>query len=477
MPTNRWNSLIALVAAASSRPDAVSARYLHGNRLGPTVVVVVDERARVEEEAPPSRRTIKEDEEEEPPTTYDPAADDDNDHSGSLIASQFSADPHAGRDKLEMIRTGELGLAGLRYMPASFSDDDNTGEGDSYSDVYGEFCVYDARLNRSDPPRYPTSKHVLSDSDHCGEHRYMVPLNKAMDAIEEEGDDVNVNVNKVRTLPPSGMLFHQGYSGAGAISNVLAAFDSALVVSEHPALHDALAACDVIRNRYLSDDCSASRQRDLVRDVVTLLSRTKEESVSHLFFKLHSSSAAYLPTLVELYPSSRWTFSYRDAGETLSKTMRRKRNVACGKARRNPSSALAEKSEEDHLDLEGLSHHEVCALHLSTLLEAAMVEHERTGNGMLVSYDDVLSSSGRVVSDDVLSYLGLRSEVDSDPVLRARVTDVLSTRSNAGGNGDNGGKSMDWDESQEADIEISEEVRDAVKKFMGELMVNSSRRI
>lgn len=441
----------ASIAGALSLIIVADARYLVGNRFQPPNNAVVA----VEEELPPNPQ-IQEEEREQPPTR--------GEEQTSLIAMQFTDNPHSGRDRMEMILSGQAGLSGIMYGATSFAND-GTEVYDSDS-VYGEFCVFDSRLAKDDPSYYPTIKDVMSESTHCGEHKYTFPLNEVMDRIEisttSDNNDDYEQV-QVKSLPVSGMLFHQGHAGAGLVSNALAAFDSALVVSEHAAIHSALSACDVIRNRYHSDDCSSVKQTKLVRDVITLLSRTTDANAKHLFLKLESSSAAYLPTLRALYPDAKWTFSYRNAEETLSKSMQRKRNSTCMKARRNPSMALVEKSAENNLELEGLSHHEVCALHLSTLVEAAIREHDASGSGMLVSYDDIVSSS--FIVDEVLPYLGLQV---NDSQVQERIADILSTRSNTR----NSRVGKDWEQES---IEISEEVKTAVRMFMGDLMGDSSR--
>jgi len=419
---------------------------------------------------------------EEPPLSIN----EEGSEGYSLIAQQFTTDPYASYDNIQMILNGQLKLAGIRYHPTSFAIDDNNVE---YSEVYGDFCVYDTQINKSNPSFYPTIKDVMSTSNHCGEHRYSILLNEVMDAISNRGDE-----DKVKTLQPDGVvsfysfcahlmfvfiyshvtftplpsppthnttqIFHQGHSGAGLISNALSgAFDSTLVVSEHQALHSALSACDVIHNRYKSDNCSSSKQEKLIKDIITLLGRTDDMSVEHLFLKFESASTAYLSTIRKLYPTAKWTFSYRKAEETLSKSMERKRNVTCLKAKRNPTMALANKSSANNLDLEQLSSHEVCALHLSTLFEEAVKEHSVSGTGLLISYDDILESN-TIIIEKVLPYLGLT--VDTQET-KDRVSDILKTRSNSRSSKKSG---KAWDISDESEIEISQEVHDAVKKFM-----------
>jgi hypothetical protein len=393
----------------------------------------------------------------------------------SLIAAQFSPDPHGGRDHLSMIIDGELHLAGLRYSPKSFSSSSTPSSslgGGSYDDVYGEFCAYDPSMNRKDPSSYATVSALTGESEHCGEHRYTMPLGMVVDAVRGGGETGGTTAGSatMRPLPVSGLLFHEGYSGAGLISNAIATFDAALIVSEHTALRDALDACDVVKNRYLSDDCSPEAQRRLVEDVVYLLARTSDPNVVRMYLKLPSSSSAYIPALRASYPEAKWTFVYRNAEHALSKSMERKRSGPCIKSRRNPSSALQAKSSHQQLDLEGLTNHEVCALHLSSLLDTATREHVDTGTGMLVSYDRDLSSSNNVdnVMNVILPYLGLGGEIHSNPeVVRERVSKVLGKRSN---HVNNGGVVPDWSSAggSAVIVGVSEEVRAASGLFMRE---------
>lgn len=389
------------------------------------------------------------------------------DGGGSLIAMQFTADPHAGRDPVDMILGGELRLAAIRYSPRSFVAAADADDG-YYSEVHGEFCDYDPSSNKRDPARYPTTHAIASASEHCGEHARTLPLREVMVAV---GDRDSSGKGRMRSLPVSGMLFHEGHSGAGLVSNAISsAFDSALVVAEHPALRDALGACDAVRNRHGIDGCSSAMRMRLVEDVIALLSRVPSDSpLERLYLKLPSSSAAYLPDLRASYPDAAWTFSYRRAGHALAKATGGKRLKTCGRARRNPTAALSARSAELGVDLETLSHREVCALHLSSLLDAAAGERERSGTGMLVSYDDDINVPGGAdyLVDVVLPYLGLGEEIDSEPALvRDRVKDVLSVRSDASGR-HGMGDGRRWNGE---DVDVSEEVGAASRTFMKDSM-------
>mmetsp|Transcript_31445 Transcript_31445/g.76036 ORF Transcript_31445/g.76036 Transcript_31445/m.76036 type:complete len:471 (+) Transcript_31445:100-1512(+) len=415
-------------------------------------------------------------------TNDDPLLENDGGDAGiSLIAMQFTEDPHAGRDPVEMIIGGDLRLAAIRYSPNSFAANKNAAGDDddgNYSDVHGEFCDYDPSLNKRDPAGLPTTHAIASASEHCGEHARTLPLREVMEAVRDhdsssEGGGDGNGKRTMRSLPVSGMLFHEGHSGAGLVSNAISsAFDSALVVSEHPALRDALGACDAVRNRYGIDECSSAMRMRLVEDVVALLSRTPSDSpLRGLYLKLPSSSAAYLPDLRAMYPDAPWTYSYRrDAGHALAKATKDKRLKACGRARRNPTSALSTKSAESGVDLESLSHLEICAIHLSSLLDVAAGERARSGTGMLVSYDDDVNVPGGAdfLVDVVLPYLGLGEEIVRDPVLaRNRVRDVLSLRSDASGRH---GMTRDGRRWVGEDIDVSEEVGAASRAFMKDSM-------
>lgn len=379
----------------------------------------------------------------------------------SLIAMQFTADPYASRDKIEMIKSGEAKLASLRLYPDSLSEkNDPSG---SYAGVYGTFCVFDDQLNKKDSALYPNVDHMMQTSNHCIENRYTLPINEVVEAVTSHDKYSNRN-ERLQKLPLSGMLFHQGFSGAGLIANALATFDNTVVVSEHSAIRDALNACDYIHNRFNSDDCSPTKHQKLVQDVISLLLRSSDSKIEHMYLKLDSASSAYIPLMRSIYPDAKWTFDYRKAEHVLSKSTQPERNT-CVLMKRQPSSVMASQASELNIDLEELSTHEVCALHLSTLVDVASQEHESTGTGMLISYEDDLLKEDALI-ETILPYLGLQKEIDANPILtQARVEDVLSRKANIRGihsqDVDN-----EWGVGSEEHVPVSDEVRAASQLFM-----------
>lgn len=381
----------------------------------------------------------------------------------SLIAMQFTANPYAGRDKIEMIKSGEAKLASLRLSPDSLSEGPQGSN--SYTGVYGIFCAFDDQLNKKNPSVYPTFDHMVQTSDHCIENRYTLPLDVVVEAVTSY-DKKSIRTNEsLKKLPLSGMLFHQGFSGAGLIANALTTFDDTVVISEHSAIRDALNACDYLHNRFNSNDCSSSKHQKLIEDVISLLSRSSDSSIEHMFLKLDSASSAYIPLLRAIYPDSKWTFHYRKAEHVLAKSTEPKRNT-CVLKKRQPSSVMASQALDHNVDLEELSTHEVCALHLSTLVDVASREHESTGTGMLISYEDDLLQEDALL-ETILPYLGLQKEIDANPSMaRARVEEVLATKANL-----RGIHSQDVDSRWgEEHVHVSEEVRAASQLFMQDIM-------
>lgn len=433
------------------------------------------------EESPASADAELEDVDDEPPLDRPKGP-------ASLVAMQFHhLDPHAKRNKLEMILHGELHLSSIRYTPTSFANDLFSGASGVYEDVSAEFCDYDpAAKPLSDDDDMPTVHEVMAGSGHCGEHRYRLPLKEVIDAVRahdnaasavrgvngsaksskfsNNGDDKS---KAVKQLPLAGLLYHTGHSGASLLTNVLSsAFDSTLVVNEHPALRDALGACDTLKNRHPDLVCNEGAQHRLVLDVITLLSRTSNEKLERVHFQLSPTSSAYLPTLRALYPTTPWVFVYRNAAEELAaSTSTRARRADCVRNRRTPHQALLLKSQHKEIDMEKLTRHEVCALHLSSLLDAASLEHAESHTGMIVSYDnDLLSDSVvGIFTDVLLPYLGLKDELDNtDPeIMGDRLASLLSVRT---------------DTSRElTSTVVSREVRKAAAAYMNESMDGISR--
>jgi len=441
--------LVALLylVAASHRHSGASAKPLR-------------ERQKRERRRQERRTEVVVVDEDEPPLDLPlpPAA------TGSLLDLQFTTDPHAGRDPLDLVLDGTFALAALRYGPASFKA--GVGPADAYGpDVYGEFCAHDPALDGTAPAALPTAAARAGAADHCGEHRRTLPLGEVRAAVRARDAAA---AGAPPPLPVAGLLFHEGRAGAGLLAGAVAAVGRHVrVVAEHPALRDALATCDVVRNRYRKEDCDPARQRRLVEDVVALLARPGPDGATRLYLKLSSGSTAYLPALRASYPNAPWVFVYREADDALAKATERGRQVGCVKARRNPSAALRDHAADrlpaaGHANLDSPSRLEVCALHLASLLRVATEEHARTGTGLLAAYELDVRDNVESVAGTLLPYLGLGEEVRADPAgVRDRVAQVLATQSDT--SSARRGQDTTW---RGETVQVSEEVTAASHAFM-----------
>lgn len=371
---------------------------------------------------------------------------------------RFGPDEYAERDQIQMILEGKLSLSDIRYVPHSFKGDDDDDK--VYDEIYADFCVYDMTLHKQDPSAYPAIRDVMGESRHCSEHRYSFPLREVIGAVHEYDARPDTTV---RSVPVTGILLHEGRSGATLISNALAVAhpESTQVISEHPAILEALQACDTIRNKHLSEDCDANKQQRLLKDIVLLLSRTADASITNLYLKMQSAASPYLHQLRTAFPEAKWAFFYRDADVALAKATQRKRN-ACIKQRRSPSSAMLAYSTANGVDLEAASNHEICAMHLSTLINTAFEEHSSSGTGLLVSYDDdIIQSGGMPILDSILPYLGV-DDANKDNNVKSRIVNVLTLNANARGRSDEGKK---WNPQDDL-TDVNDEVKAASSKYL-----------
>lgn len=360
-----------------------------------------------------------------------------------------------------MILEGKLGLSDIRYVPHSFKGDDEDDIDKVYDEIYADFCVYDMTLHKQDPSAYPAIRDVMGESRHCSEHRYSFPLREVIDAVHEYDARPDTTV---RSVPVAGILLHEGRSGATLISNALAVAhpESTQVISEHPAILEALEACDKIRTKHLSEDCDVKKQQRLVKDIVLLLSRTADASITNLYLKMQSAASPYLHQLRTTFPEAKWAFFYRDADVALAKATQRKRN-ACIKQRRSPSSAMLAYSTANGVDLEAASNHEICAMHLSTLINTAFEEHSSSRTGLLVSYDDdIIQSGGMPILDTILPFLGVE-DANKDDDVKSRIVNVLTLNANARGRSEDEAKK--WNPQDDL-ADVTDEVKAASSKYL-----------
>lgn len=328
--------------------------------------------------------------------------------SGSLIAQQFTADPLGHRDPLEMVGDGTVGLVGISLLPTSLAGTDG-----SYAMVEGQFCSYDPAAGGGGLP----AEVAEARSEHCAEHRYAIPLRDALAAAGNADASPGSGGAAVHEL--SGLVLEEGLQtpGGDLVTTTLARLAGTHVVNAHPALRDALSACDVARARFGMEDCDHGAHVELVRDVVHLLSRVRPgdgdgaEAAPRrtMYVKLSMESTVYLPLLAESFPSAPWTLVYDDDSVHALEAVTATRRGSCARSARRPSEALVRKGEEigGAEALRSLSVHEVCAAYLSAGLDVAVREFEDGDRGMLISRSEDMDGGDEAFLDRMKGHFGL----------------------------------------------------------------------
>lgn len=202
-----------------------------------------------------------------------------------------------------------------------------------------------------------------------------------------------------------------------------------------------------------------------------LLSRTADPSITNLYLKMQSSATPYLSLIHSAFPSAKWAFFYRDADVALAKATQRKRNC-CIKQRRSPSIAKLSYASTNNINLEAASNHEICAMHLATLINTAFDEYESSGTGLLVSYDDdIIQSGGAPILDTILPYLGVEDAKSSQDI-KDHVVSVLSIDATARGRQDDEKKR--WNPQDDL-ADVTDEVRSASDKYLRDETIKIQR--
>jgi len=363
----------------------------------------------------------------------------DND---SLIAMQFSKNPHLGKDKMELVLSGKFMLFDVMMV----ENDDN---------IVGSFCDFEFNQTKKNPSLSPRYADFYAESTHCQEHPVSLPLHEVAEACRKHDNDRlssrKSGGRRMSAIDPDAFILHQPKSGSTLLSNMLtvARPGEIRVISEPAALSDILKC----RN------CDHQLKIQALQDTMYLLGRsTKDQSSSsegqQLFVKMSSRHTNGLPVLRDAFPSTKWLYIYRDANTVLQKLMNSKYDRRlCSTHRFHPETQLM-----DYLALKGESIEsvesveEACAAHLASQMATVMNELTKddgsaTTNGRLVAYNELLS---RESIGQLFDYLEV-SPSDWD-----RVEEQRYKRSN-------NGLGEEW--KGESELYVSEEVDGATSRF------------
>jgi hypothetical protein len=117
-------------------------------------------------------------------------------------------------------------------------------------------------------------------------------------------------------LAPSGFIFHMSRCGSTLVSQMLAAVDSNIVVSEASPI-------DGVVQTYLSNpDRGDARQQRWLRSMIGALGQKRRGDERRYFIKLDCWHSVALPLFRRAFPAVPWVFLYRDPVEVIVSQLR-----------------------------------------------------------------------------------------------------------------------------------------------------------
>ena len=176
-------------------------------------------------------------------------------------------------------------------------------------------------------------------------------------------------------MAPSGFIFHMSRCGSTLISQMLAALDRVLVISEAPAIDDVLQA-DVYVPGIREDE-----QVQWLRAVVSALGQAQAGQKLY-FIKLDAWHIHKLPLLHSAFPATPWIFMYRNPIEVLVSQLRSPGKFAL------PGAMAPAMLAMDFDDITNLSREEWCARVLAGFCRAAL-RFRAALNGLCVNYNQL----------------------------------------------------------------------------------------
>ncbi len=123
--------------------------------------------------------------------------------------------------------------------------------------------------------------------------------------------------DSIEALSPTGFIFHMSRCGSTLVSQMLAALDRAVVVSEAPPVDD------VIRAPLVLPEISRAQQVHWLRQVIRALGQRRSGGESLYFVKLDAWHIHHLPLFCEAFPGVPWVFVHRRPEEVIASQLRR----------------------------------------------------------------------------------------------------------------------------------------------------------
>ena len=325
---------------------------------------------------------------------------------------------------------------------------------DGYRGGMAAFCKLDWDTYKENSPSLPMFRFLVSKSGCDGRKNRVVvdDLPMIVKKMKEYDDSLKPSSRRdIRSMNPTGFVFHESRVGSTLVANSLTAMSAAnRVFSESNPINTALKT-DIPQ---------------LLRDVVYLMGRTNKAEEQNLFFKVSSIGSKRISVFREAFRDTPWIFVYRDPLQTMmshldpAKVGTRKNGrimAVCTRARHDPPRDLNDLVERHGKRIETLSDHQFCAAHLASLCDSALSELKKpNNNGRAVEYDGLID---KLLDDIIPNHFGVT--IDNDA--RQRVLKVSKTYSKSKNQG------VDWvEDSGEKEAKSTPEIRSASQLFLSQ---------
>jgi hypothetical protein len=391
-------------------------------------------------------------------------------------------------NKYDAILEGFLDLIDIQLTPTSLAASSSSSS--SYKDVKATFCKLDWALQQRNPSLVPMFRDLQSQSQLChgtlvtvdlydivqkaklfteevmAERNYADPKIQQQEQTQQSKSK-NSKYDGLRSIPPTGVVFHQTRCGSTLVANLLAGFAPTLtkVYSESPPPLKAISACSSFSSS-TTTTCNTQAHIQLIQDVFYLMGRTNrpEQPPQHVFYKIQSIGVHSIHAFTQAFPETPWIFLYRDAIEVMQSHLGKKDEKNSGAAAdsgggggwaanaapvcgRNygrtlqPPMTVAIVTSKGRT-MQDVTKTEYCAAHLAGLAESAVREMESNANnnkGRFVNYNQLPTIMWESI---VPNHFGVHLDVVSKVDMEKRMTDIAQVYSKGRGNKAN----QEWEE-------------------------------
>lgn len=204
-----------------------------------------------------------------------------------------------------------------------------------------------------------------------------------------------------RGIAPAGFIFHTSRCGSTLVSQMLAALDCNIVVSEASAIDK------IVRADAFFSDVSDEQKAIWLRWLLNALAQPRDKREKHFFVKFDSWATLDLPIIERAFPNVPWIFMYRNPIEVVVSNLREPgaQMIPGAISKIFPDSSLTEILQ--------FSIEERCARTIAAFCRAAL-DNSPSRNALFVNY----SQLPEVVGDRICAHFNVAFDAEQTEKMR-----------------------------------------------------------